>query len=93
MAPNRSRLDEYWLEMVMFLKGNFEFIPTYENIPAVASKDIRKCLPAKFRGTDEDVLAAAMALDPLSNSTRPDEDDITKLRLYASVVLIRTRAV
>ncbi|CAM9383521.1 unnamed protein product, partial [Hapterophycus canaliculatus] len=45
---NRSRVDEYWLEMVMFLKGNYEFIPEYKDILSISAKDIRKCLPAKF---------------------------------------------
>ncbi|CAN0267184.1 unnamed protein product [Ectocarpus sp. 4 AP-2014] len=73
---NRSRVEEYWLEMVMFLKGNYQFIPEYKDIPNIASKDIRKCLPAKFTGRNDDLLKAEMALDPLSNTTPPYEDDI-----------------
>ncbi|CAB1098026.1 unnamed protein product [Ectocarpus sp. CCAP 1310/34] len=45
---NRSRAEEYWLEMVMVLKGNYELIPDYKDIPSIDSKDIRKCLPAKY---------------------------------------------
>ena len=69
-VPNRSRVEEYWLEMVIFLKANFRSIPAYEDIPNIDSRDIRKCLPAKFRGTNEDLLKAEMALDP------PSEADI-----------------
>ena len=75
-VPNRSRVEEYWLEMVMFLKANYKHIPAYKDIPNIASKDIRKCLPAKFNGTDKDLLKAEMALDPLSNTTPPNEADI-----------------
>ncbi|CAB1099071.1 unnamed protein product [Ectocarpus sp. CCAP 1310/34] len=75
LVPNRSRVEEYWVEMVMFLNANFKFIPKYDNIPSIDSKDIRKCLPAKFKGTDEDLLSAEMALDPLRNNTPPGEDD------------------
>jgi len=73
---NRSRVEEYWLEMVMFLKGNYKYIPDYKDIPNIDSKDIRKCLPAKFSGKNDDLLKAEMALDPLSNTTPPQEDDI-----------------
>lgn len=62
--------------MVMFLTGNYKLIPAYEDIPNIDTKDISKCLPAKFRGTDEDLLKAEMAIDPLSNLTRPNEDNI-----------------
>ena len=74
--PNRSRVEENWLEMMMFLKGNYKFIPGYEDIPSIDTKDKRKCLPAKFRGTDEDLLKAEMAIDPLSNMMPPNEDNI-----------------
>lgn len=73
---NRSRVDEYWMEMVMFLRANERFIPAYKDIPSISSKDINDCLPAKFSGNDDDLLKAEMALDPLSNTTPPAEDDI-----------------
>ena len=76
LVPNRSRVEEYWVEMEMFLKANYRFIPGYGDIPNIDSRDIRKCLPAKFNGTDEDLLKAEMALDPLSNATPPNEADI-----------------
>ncbi|CAB1107679.1 unnamed protein product [Ectocarpus sp. CCAP 1310/34] len=72
MVPNRSRVDEYWVEMVMFLKANFNSSRRI-NIPQIDPKDIRKCLPAKFEGTDEDHLNAEMALYPLSNDAPPAE--------------------
>ena len=58
----------------MFLKGNYKYIPDYKDIPNIDSKDIRKCLPAKFSGNNDDLLKAEMALDPLSNTTPPQED-------------------
>ena len=60
----------------MFLKGNYKYIPDYKDIPNIDSKDIRKCLPAKFSVKNDDLLKAEMALDPLSNTTPPQEDDI-----------------
>ncbi|CAM9278903.1 unnamed protein product, partial [Hapterophycus canaliculatus] len=48
LVPNRSRIDTYWVEMVMFLYVNFEHIPALKAIPMIASKDIRSCLPARF---------------------------------------------
>ncbi|CAN0295590.1 unnamed protein product, partial [Pylaiella littoralis] len=39
VRPNPK--EEYWLKMVMFLKGNFQFIPDYKDIPNIDSKDIR----------------------------------------------------
>ena len=55
----------------MFLNANFSCIPDYDDIPNIASKDIRKCLPAKFSGKNDDLLKAEM-----SNTTPPQEDDI-----------------
>ena len=28
LGPNRSRIETYWVEMVMFLKANYEHIPS-----------------------------------------------------------------
>ena len=33
-------------------------------------------LPAKFTGKDDDLLKAEMALNPVSNTAPPSEDDI-----------------
>lgn len=76
MVPNRSRVDEYWVEMVMFLKANYSCIPAYKDIPSIDKKNIRKCLPARFKGTDGDLLKAEMVVDPLSNETPPNEADV-----------------
>lgn len=76
MRPNRSRVDTYWAEMVMFIKANYSHIPKYADIPSIDPKDIRKCLPAKFDGKDADLLAAEAALDPLSNKDPPTEEGI-----------------
>lgn len=46
LVPNRSRIDTYWVEMVTFLKANFEHIPAFKDIPTNAAKDIRARLPA-----------------------------------------------
>lgn len=71
IVPSRSRIETYWVEMVMFLKGNFENIPAYGDIPMIASKDIRSCLPARFNGEDEELVAAEAALDELNNTEAP----------------------
>ena len=42
----------------MFLKGNYKYIPDYKDIPNIDSKDIRKCLPAKFSVKNDDLLKA-----------------------------------
>ena len=63
----------------MFLKGNYSFIPEYKDIPIIEGKDMKKCLPAKFRGTNDDLLKAEMALDPLSNTTPPNEETALEL--------------
>ena len=60
----------------MFLKANYKFIPAYKDIAQIDSRDIRKCLSAKFDGTDEDLLRAEMALDPLSKDAPPSAADI-----------------
>ena len=75
-AQKAVRVKEYWVEMVMFLKANYKFIPAYKDIPQIDSRDIRKCLPAKFDRTNEDLLRAEMALDPLSNEAPPTAANI-----------------
>ncbi|CAM9505990.1 unnamed protein product [Ectocarpus sp. 8 AP-2014] len=75
LTPNRSRMDAYWAEMVMFLKANFEHIPATKQIPVIATENIRSCLPARFYGRDPDLLAAEAALDILQNATIPTADD------------------
>ena len=50
LVPNRSRIDTYWVEMVIFLYVNFEHIPALKDKPMIAAKDIRACLPARFTG-------------------------------------------
>ena len=67
LVPNRSGIDTYWVEMVMFLKAAFEHIPDYGAIPMIATKDIRACLPARFTGKDADLVAAEAAFDVLNN--------------------------
>ncbi|CAN0129982.1 unnamed protein product, partial [Pylaiella littoralis] len=48
LVPNRSRIDTYWAEMVMFLHVNSEHTPALEDIPIIAAKDVGACLPARF---------------------------------------------
>ncbi|CAN0293178.1 unnamed protein product, partial [Ectocarpus sp. 4 AP-2014] len=48
LTRNRSRMDTYWVEMVMFLHSNMERIPDFKDIPVIAAKDIHKCLPPRF---------------------------------------------
>lgn len=77
LPPNRSRMDTYWVEMVMFLKANFDHIPAYGAIPMVAPKDIRSCLPARFTGQDEDLVAAEGTFDLLNNTAAPTADGMS----------------
>lgn len=77
LPPNRSRMDTYWVEMVMFLKANFDHIPAYGAIPMVAPKDVRSCLPARFTGQDEDLVAAEGTFDLLNNTTAPTADGMS----------------
>lgn len=76
LALNRSRLDTYWAEMVMFLKENFEQIPALKDIPTIAAKDIHECLPARFHGRDAGLVAAEAAFDVLGNTAYPSANDI-----------------
>ena len=71
LPPTRSRMDTYWVEMVMFVQANFEHIPGYGLIPMIAPKDIRSCLPARFTGANEDLVAAEAIFDLLSNTAAP----------------------
>ncbi|CAN0391877.1 unnamed protein product, partial [Pylaiella littoralis] len=48
LVGNRSRIDTYWVEMLMFLKVNYKHIPALKDIPKIADKDIRRCLPTRF---------------------------------------------
>ncbi|CAN0008145.1 unnamed protein product [Pylaiella littoralis] len=72
LTPNRSRIDTYWVEMVMFLYVNSEHTPALKDIPVIATKDIRSCLPARFTGGDDDVAAAEAAFDFLNNTDTSD---------------------
>ena len=69
LVPNRSRIETYCVEMVMFLKANYEHIPEYGDIPMmISSSDISSCIPVRFNGRDTDLLAAEAALDVLENT-------------------------
>ena len=76
LTKSRSRMDTFWVEHVMFCKANFDLIPALKNIPIIAAKDIRKCLPACFKGDNTDLLAAKAAFDVLNNTAIPTEDGI-----------------
>lgn len=58
----------------MFLKANYEHIPAYADIPRIAAKDIRSCIPARFKGHDTDLVAAEAAFDVLDNGEAPTAD-------------------
>lgn len=75
LVPNRSRTDTYWVEMVMFLKENFDHIPAWKDVPTIAADDIRACLPARFGGRDPDLVTAEAAFDVLNNTAYPTVDD------------------
>lgn len=77
LGPNRSRMDTYWVEMVMFLKANYEHIPACENIPMISSDDIRAYIPARFDGRDTDLLVAEAVFDVLENTEAPPVDGMT----------------
>ena len=68
LKPNRSRIGIYWVEMVIFLKANYEHIPKHEDILMVAAKDIRAYLPEWFTGKDTDLVAAEATFDVLTNA-------------------------
>ena len=77
LKPNRSRIDTYWVDMVMFLKANYEHIPEHEDIPMVAAKDIRAYLSEWFTGEDTDIAAAEDAFDVLINAAAPTAGDMS----------------
>ncbi|CAB1115492.1 unnamed protein product [Ectocarpus sp. CCAP 1310/34] len=74
LTRNRSRMDTYWVEMVMFLHANFEHIPGFKDIPMIAAKDIHTCLPPRFNGGDADLAAAEAAFDVIKNTEIGDVD-------------------
>lgn len=73
LTPNRSRIDTYWVEMILFLKANFEHIPEYSAIPKIVAADIPKCFPQRFSAKDNELLKAEAAIDPLKNTAIPPE--------------------
>lgn len=77
LTANRSRMDTYWVEMVMFLKANFESIPAYGAIPMIAPKNIRSCLSGRFSGEDKDLLEAESTFDLLNNTEAPTADGMS----------------
>ena len=76
LIPNPSRIDTYWVEMVMVLKANFEHIPDHGAILMIAGKDIRACLPTRFTGKDADLVAAEAAFDVLNNPAASTTQDM-----------------
>ncbi|CAN0031201.1 unnamed protein product [Scytosiphon promiscuus] len=76
LGSGRSRMDTYWVEMVMFLKANFELIPALKDIPAIAASDLCACIPARFKGEDQDLLIAEATLDVLDNVQIPTVDGL-----------------
>lgn len=76
LTPGRSRMDTFWVEIVMFCKANFDKIPAFKNIPVIAAKDIRTCLPTRFMGNNSDLMAAEAAFDVLKNTANPTVDDL-----------------
>ncbi|CAB1102845.1 unnamed protein product [Ectocarpus sp. CCAP 1310/34] len=58
--------------MVMFLHVNYKRIPAFKDIPMIAAKDIRTCLPPRFNGGDADLAAAEAAFDVIENTNNSD---------------------
>jgi len=69
LTRHRSRVDTYWVEMIMFLNANFKHIPDFQQIPVIADADITKALPARFTGVDADLAAAEAAFDVVQNTS------------------------
>ena len=67
---NRSRIDTYWVEMVMSLKANYAHIPEHEYICAA-------CLLERFTGKDTDLVAAEAAFDVSTNTAAPTAGDMS----------------
>ena len=66
---NRSRIDAYWVEMLMPMKANYEHIPEHEYICA--------CLLERFTRKDTDLVAAEAAFDVLTNTVTPTAGGIS----------------
>ncbi|CAN0217447.1 unnamed protein product, partial [Ectocarpus sp. 13 AM-2016] len=69
LTRHRSRVDTYWVEMIMFLHANFKHIPDFKEIPVIESKNIRKALPARFTGVDAELAAAEAVFDMVQNTS------------------------
>ena len=77
-AP-RSRVDTYWVEMMMFLKANYDQIPL--TVPKIAPADIRKYLPSRFSGNDPHLAAAESVVDPVGDSLPCPEGGMMGLKM------------
>ena len=67
LTRHRSRVDTYWVEMIMFLNANFKHIPDFQQIPVIADADITKALPE--HRVDADLAAAEAAFDVVQNTS------------------------
>lgn len=76
LVTNQSRIGKYWVEIVMFLKANNEHIPAYGDIPRIAAKDIRSCIPARFKGHESGLVDAEAEFDVLNNREAPTADEM-----------------
>lgn len=76
-AP-RSRVDTYWIEMMMFLKANYEKIPL--SIPKISPPDVRKYLPSRFLGNDPHLAAAESVVDPAGDGLPSGEGGMMGLK-------------
>ena len=56
----------------MFVHANYRHIPAFKDIPIIAAKDVRACLPPRFNGVDADPAAAEAAFDVIENTNNSD---------------------
>ena len=68
MVPNRSRIDTYWMEVVMFLKANYRFVPAYKDIPLPDNLGrYAQVSPRAVQRKGRALQATEAAVDPLVN--------------------------
>lgn len=79
LSSRRSRLDGFYVEMLLFLHLNFDKIPVA--VPAFTTASIPTFIPKRFTGADPELREANDFVDPLDPATPKDmKDDPDGLR-------------
>ena len=73
LSSRRSRLDGFYVEMLLFLHLNFSKIPVA--VPALTTASISSFIPKRFTGADPELREANDFVDPVGAGIPMDVDD------------------